>query len=63
MPQAAGLAEAIKAKFGLKAKLVDGHNGIFEVSIDGKAVYDNKAECGRFPTHVEIFELIEKSKR
>ncbi|MEW5922431.1 MAG: Rdx family protein [Candidatus Zixiibacteriota bacterium] len=62
MPQAAGLADAIKAKFGINPKLVEGHNGIFEVSFDKKVVYLNTNEGGRFPTNEEIFDLIKKYK-
>jgi selT/selW/selH-like putative selenoprotein len=38
---------------GVKAKLVPGRNGIFDVIADGKVVF-SKFEAGRFPKVEEI---------
>jgi selT/selW/selH-like putative selenoprotein len=56
------LQEAIKTKYGLTAGLKEGAGGIFEVAIDGKAVYSNQTTY-RFPTDEEIFEKIEAARK
>ncbi|MBW2268364.1 MAG: Rdx family protein [Deltaproteobacteria bacterium] len=55
MPQASSLAAAIQDSFDVKAKLIRGDNGIFDVSVDGKLIY-SKHETGRFPETVEILD-------
>jgi len=54
------LGDAIKNKFGITARLKEGHHGIYEVSLNGKVVYTNQSECGKFPEHEAIFEKILK---
>ena len=39
--------------FGVEAKLVPGHNGIFDVIADDKLVF-SKYETGRFPDPGEV---------
>lgn len=51
----------LKKKFGVEAKLIAGGGGIFEVTLDGKVVFD-KFSTGRFPEEQEVVDLIEKSK-
>ena len=58
LPQAAGLADAVKKKFGLDSKLIKGGGGIFDVAFDNKVYYSKKSNGGRFPTHEEIIEMI-----
>jgi hypothetical protein len=58
---ASSLAAAIEAKFGLKATLNEGHNGIYEVTINGDVVYTNQGQCSQgLPTDEQIFEEIGK---
>ena len=52
---------ALKDRYGVDAKLIAGHGGIFEVKVDGKVVFD-KFTSNRFPEEQEIFELIDKLK-
>ena len=58
MPIAASLAAAIENQFGRQAELIEGHNGIYEITINGKLVYTNQKECGQLPTDEEIFQEI-----
>lgn len=55
---ATSLAAAIKDKLGIAAKLKEGHGGIFEVAIDGKAVH-RRCACRSFPTAEEVIERAE----
>jgi selenoprotein W-related protein len=50
---AASVADELREAFGLKATLVGGGNGIFDVIVDGKLVF-SKYETGRFPEPGEI---------
>lgn len=59
---ASSLAAAIEKKFGITAKLKEGHNSIYEVAINGNVVYTNQSACGQFPTDEEIFQEIRKYK-
>ena len=59
---ASSLAAAIEKEFGIIAKLKEGHNGIYEVAINGNVVYTNQSACGQLPTDEEIFQEIRKYK-
>ncbi|MDD5224910.1 MAG: Rdx family protein [bacterium] len=59
MPQAASLAAAIEKEFGTKASLKKGRGGVFEVTVNGKLVFD-KHEKGRFPEAGEVLDEIRK---
>jgi len=63
MPQAVSLAATLKLNLGIDSRLVEGHNGIFEVTADGEMVYSNASECGRLPTDEEILEALDKLKK
>ena len=52
-PQAAGLADELRGYPGVRAKLVKGTDGIFDVVVDGKIVF-SRSEEGRFPAPGEI---------
>jgi len=52
------LAAAIKNEFGITANLKEGHDGIFAVTVDGRVVYTNSKECGRFPKDEQILQRI-----
>ncbi len=45
MKRATSLAADIEQTFGIKATLVEGHGGIFEVSVNSKIIYSNHKEC------------------
>ena len=50
---AASLAEKLQDDFGVEAKLIPGHNGIFDIIVNGKVVF-SKYEAERFPNYSEI---------
>ena len=50
---AASVAEELHEAFGVKAKLVSGHNGIFDVIVDGELLF-SKFKTGRFPEPGEV---------
>ena len=47
------MAAAIEGEFGVKAELVRGSDGIFDVVVDGARIFC-KDEQDRFPTDREI---------
>jgi selenoprotein W-related protein len=51
------LAAELKSHFGADAELIASHNGVYEVSVDGKLVF-SKRSLGRFPNDGEVLELI-----
>jgi hypothetical protein len=55
---AAGLADAVKDTFGIPANLIEGHNGIYEVTVNGDIVYTNRGKCSRLPTIGEVLKEI-----
>ncbi len=57
MPTAAGLAEAIKKKFHVQPKLIEGSGGVFDVHVNGAQIW-SKHDIGRFPEHQEILGKI-----
>ena len=44
-------------EFGVKAELIPGDGGIFDVTVDGKMVF-SKFKIGRFPESGEVVEKI-----
>lgn len=54
---AAGLAAAIKNKFGLQADLIQGHDGIYEIMVNETLVYSNEA-CEHPPVDEDVFAEI-----
>lgn len=59
MPLAAGLAAAIETKFGLRATLTEGQNGIYEITVNNTLVYSNEA-CEHPPVDDDVFAEISK---
>lgn len=57
---ASGLAARIKDIFGITPQLVEGHNGIYEVSINGKVIVTNQGKCAGVPTENEILSVVRK---
>lgn len=47
------MAAEIEKEFGVKAKLIKGDDGIFDVEADGTLVF-SKHEVGRFPEAPEV---------
>lgn len=56
--QALSLRESIEKQFGVKAELIKGMGGVFEVSVNDNLLYSKK-ELGRFPDKNEVEDLIE----
>ena len=55
------MADAIKEKLGIEAKLIKGGQGNFIVIADGAQLFSKK-EVGRFPENGEILEQLEGSR-
>jgi len=47
------VAEELHNAFGLKANLIPGNNGIFDVIVDGEKIF-SKFKAGRFPNPGEV---------
>ena len=56
-PRAASLAVELQKAFDVKASLIPGRKGIFDVVVDGKLVF-SKYELGRFPQEGEIADKL-----
>jgi len=56
---ASSMAAAIKNNLGLTAQLVEGHDGIFLVTVNGQNLYDNRGECCRLPGTGDILKTIQ----
>jgi len=60
---ASSLVAAIQREFGVTANLKEGHNGIYEVTVNGNLIYSNQSTCASgFPTNEDIFQGIGKYK-
>lgn len=57
---AASLADVILETFGVKAELVEEHNGIFDISYGNIELYSNNEDRSKVPTNTEAMELISK---
>jgi selT/selW/selH-like putative selenoprotein len=53
------LAEELYDAFGVKAKLIPGQNGVFDVIADGELVF-SKFETGRFPRPAEVITKLKQ---
>jgi selT/selW/selH-like putative selenoprotein len=42
---------------GIQPELIEGRNGVFEVHLDGEAIY-SKRKTGRFPGDGEVEDLL-----
>jgi selenoprotein W-related protein len=56
--QALSLRESIESKFGIKAELIKGTGGVFEIKLNNSFIFSKK-ELSRFPNENEVEELIE----
>ncbi len=59
---ASGLAARIKDIFGIASRLIEGHNGIYEVAINGQVIVTNRGKCGQTPSEEKVLEEIRKYK-
>jgi len=57
---ASSLVDRIREIFGISPNLVEGHNGIYEVAIDGKVVVTNQGKCSGIPSDEEILQDIRR---
>jgi selT/selW/selH-like putative selenoprotein len=51
------LAEDLQRKFGIRAELVRGSGGVFEVALDNQVIF-SKQKLGRFPEPGEVEEAL-----
>ena len=56
--QALSLRESLERQFGVKAELVKGMGGVFEISVNDNLLFSKK-ELNRFPNENEVEDLIE----
>ena len=56
--QALSLRESIERQFGIKAELVKGMGGVFEVSVNDNLLFSKK-ELGRFPNENEVENILD----
>ena len=59
---ASGLAARIKEIFGITPQLLEGHNGIYEVFINGQVIATNQGKCTGMPNEDEILSAVRKYK-
>lgn len=57
---ASSLAARIGDIFGISPQLLEGHNGIYEVAINGKVVVTNQGKCSGVPSDEAILQEIRK---
>ena len=57
--QALSLRESIERQFGIKAELIKGTGGVFEVTLNNSLIFSKK-ELGRFPDDNEIKNIIDE---
>lgn len=51
------MAEELHRKFGIKAEMVRGRGGVFDVTLDNEIIYSKK-QTGRFPMPGEVEEAV-----
>ena len=56
--QALSLRESIERQFGVKAELIKGMGGVFEISVNDILLFSKK-ELNRFPNNNEVEDLLE----
>lgn len=57
---ASSLVARIREIFGISPNLIEGHNGIYEVTINGKVVVTKQGKCSGIPSEEEILQEIRK---
>jgi len=59
LTKATSLVAAIESAFNINATLIEGHNGIYQVSVNNKVMYSNQGQCSQgFPDDALIIEQI-----
>ena len=53
------MRETIEKRFGIKAELIKGTGGVFEVTLNNSLIFSKK-ELGRFPDDNEINDIIDE---
>ena len=53
------MRESIERQFGIKAELIKGMGGVFEVQFNNSMIFSKK-ELGRFPDDNEISDIIDE---
>lgn len=56
------MAAAVKSEFGVDAELIQGHGGIFDVSVDGAIAFTNAGRCGPLPWPEEVVQAIRDAR-
>ncbi len=51
------MADAIRQKFDVEAKLIAGGGGIFDVRLHDELIF-SKHQIGRFPEHQEVLDRL-----
>ena len=59
LDKALSLRETIEKQFGIKAELIKGTGGVFEVTLNNSLIFSKK-ELGRFPDDDEISDIIDE---
>jgi len=54
------LGASIKDKFGYEVELVEGHDGIFKVTLNEESIFDNKNDFNKLPSKEFLFHEIAK---
>lgn len=57
---ATSLAAAIENKFGTNVKMIEGHNGVYDVAVNGNLIFTNQGKCNQRPKEEQIFDEIQK---
>jgi selT/selW/selH-like putative selenoprotein len=60
LEDAMNLATIIERGFSIPVNLKEGHAGIFEISMNGKVIYNNNNTAKMVPTEAEVIEIITK---
>lgn len=50
----------IQERFGLPVRLIEGHNGVFDVTLKGNRIWSNQGKCTSVPHEEELFWEIRK---
>jgi selT/selW/selH-like putative selenoprotein len=60
LEDALNLMNFIQSGFGVPVELIEGHAGIFEISMNGKVIYSNNNSATMVPTEGEVLDILTK---